>query len=64
MAREPATVAARIAQRLQAPPEPLAAALRDVHGDSVGRYHRDLTPEQLVEVEDEAGALLRELGYS
>jgi len=64
MAREPATVAAHIAQRLQAPPEPLAAALGDVHGESVGRYRRDLTPQQLAEVEDEAGALLRELGYS
>jgi hypothetical protein len=64
MAGEPAKVAAHIARRLQAPPEPLAAALRDVHGDSVGRYRRDLTPEQLADVDDEAGPLLRELGYT
>jgi hypothetical protein len=30
----------------------------------VGRYRRDLTPEQLADVEDEAGLLLRELGYT
>jgi hypothetical protein len=29
----------------------------------VGRYRRDLTAEQLADVEDEAGELLRELGY-
>jgi hypothetical protein len=64
MAGEPATVAGHIARRLQASPEPLATALGDVHGDSVGRYRRDLTPEQLADVEDEAGLLLRELGYT
>jgi Sulfotransferase domain len=60
---DPAAVAALIAERLQAPPGPLAAALGGAHGASVGRYRRDLAPEQLAEVEDEAGALLRELGY-
>lgn len=60
---DPAAVAALIAERLEAPPGPLAATLDGAHGASVGRYRRDLTPEQLAEVEDEAGALLRELGY-
>ena len=39
------------------------AALAGVHGDSVGRFERDLTPAQLAEVEAEAGDLLAELGY-
>ncbi len=38
-------------------------ALSRVHDSSVGRYRSDLTDEQLADVEDEAGALLRELGY-
>ncbi len=42
---------------------PLEAALAGVHGDSVGRFERDLTPAQLAEVEAEAGDLLAELGY-
>jgi hypothetical protein len=31
---------------------------------SIGRWKRDLTPEQLADVETEAGPLLAELGYS
>jgi hypothetical protein len=31
--------------------------------ESVGRYRRDLTTDQLAQVEAEAGELLRELGY-
>jgi hypothetical protein len=34
-----------------------------VHDRSVGRYRSELTAEQLADVEREAGALLRELGY-
>lgn len=56
-------VAAELARRLGAPPGPLAAALERAHGESVGRYRRDLTSEQLAEVEQEAGTLLRDLGY-
>jgi hypothetical protein len=63
VAADPASVAAEVAQRLDAPAGPLAAVLARAHGESVGRYRRDLTPEQLADVEDEAGALLRELGY-
>jgi hypothetical protein len=64
VAADPAAVAATIAQRLDAPPKPLGAALKRAHGGSVGRYRRDLTPEQLADVESEAGPLLRELGYT
>jgi hypothetical protein len=34
-----------------------------VHERSVGRWRSDLDPAQLADVEAEAGALLRELGY-
>jgi hypothetical protein len=57
-------VAEQIAARLEAEPAPLAAALGAVHSRSVGRWRRDLTPEQVADVEQEAGALLGELGYS
>jgi len=64
LAADPEAVAAAIGQRLGAPPGLLTAALGRAHGGSVGRYRRDLTPEQLAEVEVEAGALLHELGYT
>jgi protein-tyrosine sulfotransferase len=56
--------AARIAARLGTDPEPLGEALANVHARSVGRWQRDLTVDQVEDVEREAGALLRELGYS
>jgi hypothetical protein len=31
---------------------------------SIGRWRRELTPEQLADVEAEAGSLLAELGYT
>jgi len=63
LAADPDAAAASLAGYLDAPVEPLAAALRAVHADSVGRFRRDLTPEELAEIEAEAGSLLRELGY-
>jgi hypothetical protein len=56
--------ARRVAQELDAEPRPLADAFGDVHANSIGRWRRDLTPEQLADVEAEAGVLLAELGYS
>ena len=41
----------------------LSAAFSGAHANSVGRWQRDLTPEQLADVEAEAGPLLAELGY-
>jgi len=64
IAADPGAAAALIAARLETDPEPLAEALAAVHARSVGRWRRDLTGEQVVDVEGEAGALLRELGYS
>ena len=63
LAADPARVAERLAPELDATVDALAAALANVHGSSVGRYRTDLDTAQLREVEDEAGALLRELGY-
>jgi hypothetical protein len=39
----------------------MSTALADAHAGSVGRWRRDLTPEQLTDVEAEAGDLLAEL---
>jgi Sulfotransferase family len=41
----------------------LAAALARAHSDSIGRHRRDLSPEELAEVEAEAGPLLATTGY-
>jgi Sulfotransferase family len=63
VAADPGAAAALIAARLETDPELLAEALAAVHSRSVGRWHRDLTAEQVADVEGEAGPLLRELGY-
>lgn len=60
---DPAGTAIAIAAHLGSDPEPLAQALARVHSRSVGRWREALSAEQVVEVEDEAGPLLRELGY-
>ena len=59
----PHAEADRIAERLGSEPEPLRRAFAKVHGSSLGRWRRDLTSEQVAEVEAEAGELLAELGY-
>jgi len=64
VAAEPAAVASLLATALGAPVEPLTAQLRRAHDTSVGRYRDDLGTAQLADVEDEAGGLLRELGYA
>ena len=54
-----------MSQRRSTPtPAPLRHAFAEVHDASVGRWRRDLTPEQLADVEAEAGGLLAELGYA
>jgi hypothetical protein len=42
---------------------PLAAALARAHSASVGRHRRELSPQELAEVEAEAGPLLAAVGY-
>jgi sulfotransferase family protein len=63
MAQRPDEVAATVARFLETEPGPLAAALQEAHAGSVGRWQRELAPEQVADVEDEAGELLRELVY-
>jgi hypothetical protein len=64
LAADRRTTAARIAAYIDVDVEPLAEALGATHAESVGRWRRDLTPEQLADVEAEAGPLLHELGYA
>jgi hypothetical protein len=63
LSADPGEAARDLAAFLDAPREMLAGALRAAHDSSVGRWGRELSPEQLLDVEEECGALLRELGY-
>jgi len=60
---DPRREADRLADELGSDPEPLREAFARVHDASVGRWRRDLSPEQLADVDAEAGLLLAELGY-
>jgi Sulfotransferase family len=60
---DPAAAASRLAGFLDAPEDPLARELGRARADSIGRYKRDLSGEQLQHVLDESGALLAKLGY-
>ncbi len=55
--------AAPIAEQLGIEHGPLEQSLGLFHDRSIGRYRRDLSAEQLADVERIAGPLLRELGY-
>jgi hypothetical protein len=63
LATRPADVAAELARALEMPVASLSLALSAAHGDSLGRFREELTPEQLAEVEHEAGEALAALGY-
>jgi hypothetical protein len=63
LAADPDATAARLAGHIGADPSALAKGLHAVHSQSVGRWRRDLTEQQVADVEAEAGLLLRELGY-
>jgi hypothetical protein len=63
IAEDPAAAAQTLAAQIDAPAGELAVALGRAHGSSVGRFRRELSEEQLAEVLEEAGGLLRELGY-
>src|SRR5256885_2077694 len=64
LADDPAAASEPLAAHLGADPVLLARALTDMHGESVERWRRNLTPEQVAEVESEAAELMDELGYS
>jgi Sulfotransferase family len=61
---DPAAAAARVGGGLHLDPGLLSEAFESAHTNSVGRWRQDLTPEQLADVEAEAGDLLAELGYA
>ena len=61
---DPNREANRLSDALDCDPASLRRALSEVRDRSVGRWQRDLTPEQLAEVESEAGGLLADLGYT
>jgi hypothetical protein len=60
---DPASTADRVSAALGAVPGPLRSAFSAAHASSVGRWRRDLSAQQLADVEAEAGELLAELGY-
>ena len=53
-----------IADHLGVEAAPFEQTLSSFHDGSIGRFHRDLSAEQLADVERIAGPLLRELGYA
>lgn len=59
-----ATVADQLAGFLSADVPATHRALDSFNDSSIGRWRRDLTPEEIADVEAEAGPLLAELGYS
>jgi hypothetical protein len=60
---DPAAAGGLVAAHIGSDPAPIARAFSGAHGRSLGRWRRDLSPEQLADVEREAGPLLAELGY-
>jgi Sulfotransferase family len=60
---DPDGVSAALARTLGVDELELSQAFATAHASSVGRWRRELTPEQLADVEAEAGTLLAELGY-
>jgi hypothetical protein len=64
LAADPVTAARTVAHHLGSDPAPLERSLARFTDTSIGRYRQDLSPEQLADVEHEAGALLAELGYA
>jgi hypothetical protein len=59
-----ASVADRLAGFLDANVTSTHRAMDDFRDSSIGRWRRDLTPQQLADFEAEAGSLLAELGYA
>jgi hypothetical protein len=64
LADDPAAAGEHVAAGLDTKPEALRRAFSTVHGRSIGRWQRELSPHQLADVEREAGDLLRRLGYA
>ena len=60
---DPDAFAEELAAVLAVPADAARSVVNPARPESVGRYRRDLTAEQLVGVEAEAGELLGDLGY-
>ena len=60
---DPAGAAAPVAAALGVESNLVAEAFGRIHDRSAGRWRRDLSPDQLADVEREAGAQLVALGY-
>jgi hypothetical protein len=63
LVQEPEATAGAIAEHLGADRQSIESGLGKAYDRAIGRYKKDLSPEQLAEVEREAGPLLRELGF-
>ena len=63
LTEDPQLATAPLAHTLGVDPDELTQAFASANANSVGRWRRDLAPEQLADVEVEAGPLLAELGY-
>jgi Sulfotransferase family len=63
LVQSPEIVAEALARHLDVPAESLVAGLDRAHAGSVGRFRTELDEAHLADVMDEAGELLRELGY-
>jgi hypothetical protein len=61
---DPAGAAAPVAAAQAVDADLVTAAFAEAHDTSAGRWRRDLTPEQLADVEREAGDALAALGYA
>jgi hypothetical protein len=61
---DPAAAAAPVAGRLDVSPDLVTAVFAEAHDTSAGRWRRDLSPEQLADVEREAADALTALGYA
>jgi hypothetical protein len=61
---DPAAAAAPVAALLGVDAELVTRAFAEAHDTSAGRWRSDLAPEQLADVEREAGAQLVALGYA
>jgi hypothetical protein len=61
---DPEAATEPLAHTLGVGTEQLSESFSDAHANSVGRWRRDLTEQQLEDVQAEAGPLLAELGYS
>jgi hypothetical protein len=64
LAEDPARIASELASWLDVAPADVAVRLEAMHDRSIGRFRKDLSADQLADVEVEAGALLAELGYT